>query len=269
VIIEQDVLNAFNLCGDIIKLNGGQNTSVLVNDYVLKPVGNDELYCEWLLHIITNISPEGYRLSKPLLSTQGTFVYNGWCCTHYEIGEHRKGNLEEKLKVSRLLHNDLANLNYQNVPPVINPWSKSHLIAWQKESIPHNISKKAVQVLEELLFKVELRDEYKVQIVHSDLAGNILFDESLCPLVIDFSPTVAPVEYAEAILVCDSIAWHGSSISEIYLINHNEYSKEMILRAIIFRLSVAAIFAVNNFDEFNKEYDNFKPIIDFITGYYD
>jgi hypothetical protein len=47
-------------------------------------------------------------------------------------------------------------------------------------------------------------------------------------LIIDFSRTIAPVEYAEAILVCDNIACDGSLISDL----------EMILRAITFRLSL-------------------------------
>jgi hypothetical protein len=131
--------------------------------------------------------------------------------------------------------------------------------------LPQNISGQSFKILEELLFKVSLRENYKVQIVHSDLSGNILFDEILNPLIIDFSPTIAPVEYAEAIFVCDCIAWEGSSISEIDLICHTEFNIEMIIRAIIFRLSVAAIFAGDDADEFNREYQNFKPIIDYIN----
>lgn len=50
-----------------------------------------------------------------------------------------------------------------------------------------------------------------------------MFDKTLSPLIIDFSPTIAPVEYAEAILVCDCIAWQGSAISEMELICHTKF----------------------------------------------
>ena len=205
------------------------------------------------------------QLSKPIKSNNGKFVYKGWCCTRYEPGEHRKGNVKQKLEVSRLLHHDLADTNFINIPKSDDPWSKSQRIAWQNERLPQHISKNAFKILEELLSKVKLKENYKVQIVHSDLSGNILFDKDLTPLIIDFSPAIAPVEYAEAILICDSIAWEESPTSEIELICHSEVNVEMILRAVIFRLSVAAIFAEDNQDEFINEYQNFKPIIDYIN----
>jgi len=47
------------------------------------------------------------------------------------------------------------------------------------------------------------------QIIHGDLCGNILFHETLSPVVIDFSLDYRPREYAEAILIADSIAWEN------------------------------------------------------------
>ena len=263
--IQNDILHAFNLNGEINLLNGGQNTSFRVKDAVLKPVGENVQFCEWALNILNKINPREYRLSKPIISNSGTFVYKGWCCTRYEPGKHRGGNVKQKLDVSRLFHHDLADIDCINIPKADDPWSKSQRIAWQKENLPQNISKEAFKILEELISKVKLKENYEVQIIHSDLSGNILFDKTLNPLIIDFSPTIAPVEYAEAILVCDCIAWQGSPTSEIGLICHSKFNKEMILRAIIFRLSVAAIFAGNNHDEFIKEYQNFKQIIDYIN----
>lgn len=259
--IQNDILYAFNLDGEINILDGGQNQSVRVKDAVLKPVGENVQFSEWALSILNKINPHEYRLSKPIVSNKGTFIYKGWCCTRYEPGEHRNGNVKQKLAVSRLFHHDLADLHFNNIPKADDPWSISQRIAWQKENLPQNISKEAFKILEELISKITLKENYKVQIIHSDLSGNVLFDKGLKPLIIDFSPTIAPVEYAEAILVCDCIAWQGSPISEIGLICHSKFNIEMILRAVIFRLSVAAIFAENNHDKFIKEYQNFKPII--------
>lgn len=263
--IQNDILYAFNLNGEVSSLNGGQNTSVRVKDAVLKPVGENVQFCEWALNILNKINPNEYRLSKPIISNNGTFVYKGWCCTRYEPGEHRDGNVKQKLEVSRLFHHDLADIDFINIPKAHDPWSISHRIAWQKENLPQNISKEAFKILEELISKIKLKVNYEVQIIHSDLSGNILFDKAQNPLIIDFSPTMAPVQYAEAILACDCIAWQGSPTSELGLICHSIFNIEMILRAVIFRLSVAAIFAGNNHNEFIKEYQNFKPIIDYIN----
>lgn len=270
--LQNDILNAFNLSGEITSLNGGQNTSVRVNDAVLKPAGENVQLCEWAFNILNKINPHGYRLSKPIISSNGTFIYKDWCCTRYEPGEHRDGSIKQKLEVSRLFHHDLAGIDFINLPKADDPWSISQRIAWQKENLPENMAKGVYKILEELISKVKLKENYEVQIIHSDLAGNILFDKARKPLIIDFSPTIAPVEYAEAILVCDCIAWQRSPVSEIELICDSKFDIEMILRAVLFRLSVAAIFAGNNLDIFMKEYQHFKPITDYINcelGYND
>lgn len=266
--IQSDILYAFNLDGEINSLNGGQNTSIRVKDAVLKPVGNNVQFYEWALNVLNKINPHEYRLSKPIKSIIGTYVYKGWCCTRYEPGKHMDGNVKQKLDVSRFFHQDLADINFINFPKADDLWSVSQRIAWQKENLPQNISKETFKILKELISRVKLKENYEVQIIHSDLSGNILFDKTLDPLIIDFSPIIAPVEYAEAILVCDCIAWQGSPISEIGLICHSEFNIEMILRAVIFRLSVAAIYAGNNHDEFIKEYKNFEPIINYIDHEY-
>ena len=65
-------------------------------------------------------------------SNNGTFIHKGWCCNRYEPGEHKIGNIKQKLEVSRLFHNDLAKESFENIPQADNPWSKSQLIALQK-----------------------------------------------------------------------------------------------------------------------------------------
>lgn len=262
--LSEEILNSFNLSGEIIPLSGGQNTSVRVSNAVLKPV-DDRQHSEWLLNIIYQINPNGYRISKPIKSKKGTFVSNGWACTHYEKGQDIKGRIEEKLLVSRLFHCDLSSIHFRDLPHTDNPWSKGHRIAWQIDDLPSELPKEIKENINNLLRKVSLKDNYKVQIVHSDLSGNILFDKVLNPLVIDFSPTIAPVEYAEAILVCDCIAWQGSEVSELDLLPGDERYKEMIIRAIIFRLAVCAIFSKGDYNKFLIEYQAFKPIIEYIN----
>ncbi|OMF24121.1 hypothetical protein BK133_23160 [Paenibacillus sp. FSL H8-0548] len=261
--LSEDVLHSFNLSGNIVPLSGGQNTSLLVGHAVLKPV-DDIQHSEWLLNIIHKINPQGYRLSKPIRSKHGTFVSKGWACTHYDRGQDIKGRIEEKLLVSRLFHRDLSTINFGEFPHTDNPWSKGHRIAWQIDELSRELPNEIQEIINNLLGRISLKEHYKVQIVHSDLSGNILFDQFLKPLIIDFSPVLAPVEYAEAILVCDCIAWQGSDVSEIELLPGDERYKEMIIRAIVFRLAVSAIFSDGDYNKFFCEYRAFKPIIEYI-----
>jgi hypothetical protein len=261
--LSTDIIDSFDLKGDIVPLMGGQNTSVKINNAVLKPV-DDVKHYEWLLNLIYNINPQRYRLSKPLRNKSGKFVSDGWICTRFEPGHEIRGCIQEKLRISRLFHRDLSNESILDFPDTNNPWSKAHRVAWQIDDLPNGLPKETHGVIYDLLKRIIPKGNNKMQIVHSDLSGNILFDEALDPLIIDFSPTIAPVEYAEAILVCDCIAWQESKISEIELLPQNGIYTEMIIRAILFRLSVAALFSGHDHEKFSKEYNAFKPIIDYI-----
>ncbi|KKI90132.1 hypothetical protein WQ54_23835 [Bacillus sp. SA1-12] len=266
--LSKEVIHSFNLKGKIEQLSGGQNTSLKVDHAVLKPV-EDVHHYEWLLSVLNNIIPKSYRLSKPFRSQEGTFVNEGWICTRFEQGKEVNGRIEEKLKVAKLFHQDLSTVDYSDFPHVENPWTKAHRIAWQKDELPMDIHPKTEDIIMELLKKVQLKNQYNVQIVHADLSGNILFDEVLPPLIIDFSPTIAPIEYAEAILVCDCIAWQKSKISELELLPNNNTYREMMIRAVLFRLAVEAIFSKNELNRFMEQYLVFKPIIDYIdNGHY-
>lgn len=257
----KQIAASFNLDGEPIPLAGGQNTSVKINDAVLKPV-DDEPHSEWLLNVIDKIVPDGYRLSKPIRSKNGKFVSKGWICMRFERGHETRGNIEEKLRVSRLFHRDISGVSVRDFPQPDHVWSKAHRIAWQTKELPEGVHKDARDIVESLLCSISLQKRYNVQVVHGDLSGNILLDDALEPLIIDFSPTVAPVEYAEAILACDCIAWQGSPISELDTLPDSKLYNEMILRAVIFRLTVAAICSGQDYDAFMREFTSFRPIVD-------
>ncbi|MCR8632132.1 hypothetical protein [Paenibacillus radicis (ex Xue et al. 2023)] len=63
--LSKEILDSFILSGDIVSLSGGQNTSVRISNAVLKTV-DDIHHSEWLLNILYNLNPKGYRVSKPI-----------------------------------------------------------------------------------------------------------------------------------------------------------------------------------------------------------
>lgn len=82
------------------------------------------------------------------------------------------------------------------------------------------------------------------QVIHSDLAGNVLFADELGlpPAVIDVSPQFRPVGYADAILVADAVAWHGAPLSfaSAFLERASDHVGNLA-RAVIFRVTTAAL----------------------------
>jgi uncharacterized protein (TIGR02569 family) len=264
LLVPENVLRSFNLSSDITKLRGGQNTSLKVENTVLKPIEEDFTHVEWLLSVVDNINPQGYRLAKPIKSKNGTYVTSNWINTKFEPGEEANGRIAEKLHISKLFHHDLSKVTIDDFRAPNNRWEKAHRVAWQVVDMPKQIHQNAKKIINQLLCKVTRTEVYSMQIIHGDLAGNILFHEKLSPLIIDFSPTIAPREYADAILVCDCIAWQESNVSEIDLLPSTEFYKEMVLRAIIFRLTTAALASGNNEDLFHQEYFAYKPILEYL-----
>ena len=60
----EEILKAFGICGNPKPLSGGQNTSMMVGDYVLKPVNDNVEFVAWSLGLIDQLDPRGYRVSN-------------------------------------------------------------------------------------------------------------------------------------------------------------------------------------------------------------
>jgi uncharacterized protein (TIGR02569 family) len=258
-----EIIAGFQCVGDEQSLIGGEGKSVRVGDCVFKPIDNIERY-SWGSDLLLKVPKSGYRISEPLRTTDGSFVHDGWGASTFEAGEHVNGRWQEKLQISRLFNAQINDLALSPIPPSDDFWSQAHEIAWQDIPIPAALHPKITKVIEDIFacYQLLFRDR---EIIHSDICGNILFQGGLDPCVIDFSPAYGSVEYAEAILVSDAIAWENAPLEIIDLISGNEHYRQNLLRAINFRIIVAALFEPMNFEWFLKEYAGFDPIIDFVS----
>ncbi|MDO9458378.1 MAG: hypothetical protein Q7T52_19965, partial [Nocardioides sp.] len=72
------------------------------------------------------------------------------------------------------------------------------------------------------------------QLVHADLAGNVLIDGSGAPLVIDVAPCWRPVRWAEAVCVLDSVRSLGTP-PDVLGAWTSGVPQQAMLRAIAFR----------------------------------
>jgi uncharacterized protein (TIGR02569 family) len=259
------ILQAFNLTGDPSPLPGGQNNSFKVDHFVLKHVGSGSHH-EWVASILSKVNPQGFRVSTPVISRNNNFVFDGWTCSSFQPGIILKGHEKEKLDVSRLFHKSLTALDLNRYQAANDRWQVAHRIAWETESCPPGMNSDLVEYIESLLRYVQSTPNYPIQLVHGDLAGNVLFHDGLPPVIIDFSPTLAPVEYAEAILIADAIAWHDAPLNTVELLPQNDLYKDMLLRAVIFRLAVAAQLPEGGDSGFIKTLDAFGELINRLIG---
>lgn len=105
----------------------------------------------------------------------------------------------------------------------------------------------------------EPKSVFQNQIIHGDLCGNILFHESLPPAVIDFSLDYRPREYAEAILIADSIAWENGGDEAYSLLP--PHSEQILLRACLFRLLTKALLKPWDLELFLTRSRGYRDII--------
>ena len=91
--------------------------------------------------------------------------------------------------------------------------------------------------------KKPLPDNGKAQLIHADMAGNVLFDSNSGepPAIIDLTLYWRPARYAEAIIVADGLTWHGKGTELIQFYGVDELGKQMLVRALYWRCLTWAI----------------------------
>ena len=256
----KEILDIFGISGKTEHLSGGQGQSVRVGDFVIKPIEETEKY-SWAGSVLESLSTHSLAIAKPIRSKNGNFVENGYGVTHYLAGEFSRGYISEKIAACQLLNQLLENIEQ---PEQWNSWHSAwqwaNQIAWGENHLPQNTDIRSIDLIENIKSKYE-HINLTNQLIHSDLAGNILFD-GIKPVLIDFSPEFRPSTYSEILLITDSIAWHNEPTESLWLTKHRqELVIQLALRAIVFRLLVVINFYPTNHEAFRKELKNFQPLL--------
>lgn len=256
----KEILDIFGISGKIDPLAGGQGHSVRVGDFVLKPIKETEKY-SWAGSVLESLLPKALTISTPIRSKNGNFVENGYGVTQYVLGEFSGGRMPEKIQACQSLSQLLENIEQpEQWSSWYSPWQWANQVAWEESHLPKNADKKSVKLIE------EIKSWYQPiniapQLIHSDLAGNILFDGAKA-IIIDFSPDFRPSVYSEILLITDSIAWHQEPIESLWLTQHSrELVIQLALRAIVFRLSVMINLYPKNAEAMTRELKNFQPLL--------
>lgn len=259
--MDNDIINSFS--GDISnikQLSGGQNTSILSGNVVIKPIDEPEKYC-WLAEELNHVRSAKIFIANPILNNDKNYLYKGYGATKYIKCHYHPNKLRQKMKAAEEFHRIVKGIKKpERFDTWVSPWSEATKIAWQENELPKTNDEIVDSILKNIV------NEYRAillekQFIHSDLAGNILF-QYFRPVIIDISPEFRPIEYAHTLLITDSIAWHGASIKSLKLLKYEESLKrQLILRAVMFRLCVPLCFNKENIKGFIREYEDFKSIL--------
>lgn len=238
----QEVLEAFGLRGTATALVGGEGRSFRVGDAVLKPAEADAGAARWLAETMAAVREDGFRVARPLRTTTGAWVHEGWTAARHVEGEAPDFATEARwldiMEAGRAFHRALTGLPRPDfLDRRTDPWWVGDQVAWQ-ERPPDRIApwlRGPYEVLEQCLGPAPAD---RPQLVHGDLTGNVLFELGLAPAVIDFSPYWRPAPFGEAVVVGDALIWHGAGaalLSEVAEARSPDFLRH-VARAVVYRL---------------------------------
>jgi uncharacterized protein (TIGR02569 family) len=227
------VLTAFGVAGCTpAPLGGGQGTSWRAGDLVFKPADAGQEELTWQARVCPQITCDGFRLSRPQATSDGTLCVDGWCAAQYQPGRHRQRRWAEIIAVAARFH---AALREVPRPPFLDarstPWAISDRVAWGE--IPASDFAE-VRHLPRLTAAMRPAST-PGQLIHGDLSGNVLFHDQLPPAIIDFTPYWRPAAYAAAIVVADALVWEGADRQVLGTVGHLDDFGQYLVRALIFR----------------------------------
>jgi len=253
------ILDAFGVKGLPILLEGGEGTTYQAGGFIFKPAENIE-EANWRAELMNSIVEDGFRVPHPVKSKNNKWIESGWCVYTFLEGKEVTNRWEEKINVSRKFNKSLANAAKPDfIDKASHPWAIADKMIWGFLPMQYGeILKPAMIRLESLIRPINLKN----QLIHGDMTSNILFHNTLPPAVIDLSPYWHPAQYAEAIIVVDSIVWDDAPDTIIKELDNTFETYQLLLRAAMWRIKTTEEFAsqyskgdINNIDVYNHVID--------------
>ena len=213
--VPAEVLAAFGLAQVTpVRLAGGQGTAWLAGSVVLKPADLDRAD-RWNAEVYDALAGPGFRVPRPVRADAGDWIAHGWTAWRRVSGAAADWSgvsprWPELIAGSRALHAALAAVPVPRwrVTQDI-PWTVGDQVAWGERDPEPALGPAAgpiagqVRRLLAALRPVDLPD----QLVHADLAGNVLFADGQPPAFIDFSPLRRPAALPLAVVAVDALQW--------------------------------------------------------------
>jgi uncharacterized protein (TIGR02569 family) len=226
--------SAFGASGPARPLPGGEGTTWQVGDVVLKPAA-DPQGASWCAELFAGLGGPGFRVPRPRRTVAGAWLADGWAA--WERVEGEPGPVEHwpgLVAASRAFHAALAGVPYPGwLRGRRDRWAVADRVAWGEASV---VVAPELQGLVDDLVAARAPVELPSQLVHGDLAGNVLFADGQAPAVIDFSPYWRPAGYALAVAAVDVLVWPAAPPSILDALDSEERRDQLLLRALLHRL---------------------------------
>jgi uncharacterized protein (TIGR02569 family) len=243
-VVPEAVLATFGAAGiDPVPLSGGRGTAWRAGQLVLKPADSVR-EGRWFADVYDALSGPGFRVPRPVRAVSGDWVAQGWTAWQLVAGAPADWSglsprWPELIAVSRALHAALAGASVPEWRATMeNPWMIGDQVAWGERDPGPLLGPAAGQITGQVrlllaaLRPVDLPD----QLIHADLAGNVLFADGAPPAVIDFSPLYRPAGLPLAIAAVDALMWHRARPEVLGQLAGEPELDQLLARALVYRL---------------------------------
>jgi uncharacterized protein (TIGR02569 family) len=242
-VVPERVLATFGVAGVVpVRLAGGQGSTWRAGQVVLKPADSVR-EGRWFAEVCDALTGPGFRVPRPVRAVTGDWVAHGWACYQWVPGvpadwSGLSPRWPEMIAVSRALHAALAGVP---VPAwwsgVENPWTIGDQVAWGERDPGPLLGPAAGQVAGQVrrLLAALRPVDLPSQLIHADLAGNVLFADGMPPAVIDFSPLKRPAGLPLAVAAVDALQWQRARPEVLDLLADEPELDQMLARALIYR----------------------------------
>jgi hypothetical protein len=241
------VLSAFGVRADaeLIPLAGGlEQTAWRADDIVVKPVQSENHgEGEWVATVLDAIVEDGFRVIKPVRTRDGPWLADGWAAWHWYPGEHERTRWPEVKAAAEAFHRALqdavAATGVDARPAWLDErghrWAIAEGVVWRDEPLP---AEAVYDVPEWALWEraraagppLTAAEEATAQVVHGDIAGNVLVGADGVPAFIDMSPGWRPARSAEVQLLAEAVAFQGAGYELIDRADRADLARAMAFR---------------------------------------
>jgi Ser/Thr protein kinase RdoA (MazF antagonist) len=175
-----DVLTAFGAGERPVPLDGGQRSSWMAGDLVLKPLDLGELELEWQAGLLASVHSSGFRLAHPRRAANGSLVVDGWCAWERVEGRHEARRWPEIIAAGERFHAAIADIpRPEFIAQRTDSWAIGDAVAWGDLPVSEFGHVKHLARLSAALRPVH----QPRQLIHGDLTGNVLFADDLPPAI--------------------------------------------------------------------------------------
>ena len=247
-----DVLDAFGATGEPRRLPGGEGRTWRAGDVILKPA--EGAATRWRCAILADL-PESaaFRVARPLRSRDGHWIHGGWEAMRAVAGRPDPARVGAVLAAGTAFHAAVAAVPRPSfLDDRRDPWAYADRLAWNEPLPPGAVGPSGLLAslppgtvgpsgLLASLLAARRPVDLPAQIVHGDLAGNVLFAAGRPPAVIDWAPYWRPPGWACAIAVIDAACWFGAGPEAFGRGRVWPAWDQMLIRALIFRVATSKI----------------------------